>query len=104
MKEPDSRRCVLGIAKDFRHGTFGFKNGPQWDFPGGKVVKNLPSSAGDAGSIPGWGTKIPHTTGKLSWHAATSGAHVPQLESPHTTRKITHAPTKTRRNQIIKVI
>ena len=24
------------------------------DFPGGPVVMNLPSNAGDAGSIPGW--------------------------------------------------
>ena len=30
------------------------------DFPGGPVVKNLPSNAGDAGSIPGQETKIPH--------------------------------------------
>ena len=30
------------------------------DFPGGPVVKNLPSNAGYTGSIPGWGTKIPH--------------------------------------------
>ena len=29
------------------------------DFPGGPVVKNLPSNAGDPGSIPGRGTKIP---------------------------------------------
>ena len=29
------------------------------DFPGGPVVKNLPSNAGDAISIPGLGTKIP---------------------------------------------
>ena len=29
------------------------------DFPGGEVVKNLPSNAGDTSSIPGWGTKIP---------------------------------------------
>ena len=34
------------------------------DFPGGPVVKNLPSSAGDTGSIPGQGTKIPHAMGK----------------------------------------
>ena len=27
-------------------------------FPGGPVVKNLPSNAEDAGSIPGQGTKI----------------------------------------------
>ena len=26
------------------------------------MVENLPSSAGDVGSIPGWGTKIPHAT------------------------------------------
>ena len=28
------------------------------DFPGGPVVKNLPSNAGDTGLIPGQGTKI----------------------------------------------
>ena len=39
---------------------------PSRDFPGGPVVKNLPSSAGDVGSIPGRGTKIPHATGQLS--------------------------------------
>ena len=33
------------------------------DFPGGPVVKNLPSNAGDAGSIPGQGTKIPRAAG-----------------------------------------
>ena len=30
------------------------------DFPGGPVVKTLPSNAGGAGPIPGWGAKIPH--------------------------------------------
>ena len=29
------------------------------DFPGGPVVKNLPSNAGGTGCIPGQGTKIP---------------------------------------------
>ena len=28
------------------------------DFPGGPVVENPPSNAGDMGSIPGWGTQI----------------------------------------------
>ena len=28
----------------------------QRDFPGGLVVKNPPSNAGDDGSIPGWET------------------------------------------------
>ena len=30
------------------------------DFPGGPVVKTLPSNAGGASSIPGQGDKIPH--------------------------------------------
>ena len=32
------------------------------DFPGAPVVKTPPSNAEDAGSIPGWGTKIPHAS------------------------------------------
>ena len=43
------------------------------DFPGGPVVKNLPSNAGDTGSIPGQGTKVPHAMRQLeSLHAATT--------------------------------
>ena len=64
------------------------------------MVKNLPSNTGDAGAIPGRGTKIPHAAGQLSPRAKTSelvhlnerahvlqtteprrpGAHTPQLE------------------------
>ena len=36
------------------------------DFPGGPVVENPPANAGDMGSIPGRGTKIPHAVGQLS--------------------------------------
>ena len=39
--------------------------------PGGPVVKNLACSAGDAGSIPGWGTKIPHAVEQLKLCART---------------------------------
>ena len=74
------------------------------DFPGGPVVKNPPSNAGDVGSIPGQGIKIPHAVGQLSLRATTAelarlsekarmlqtteptcpGACAPQLErSPH---------------------
>ena len=44
------------------------------DFPGGPVVENPPSNAGagDGGSIPGRGTKIPHAAGQLSLRAATT--------------------------------
>ena len=36
------------------------------------VVTNLPSNVRDAGSIPGWGTKIPRATGQQSPCAATT--------------------------------
>ena len=35
------------------------------DFPGASVVKNPPCNARDMGSIPGWGTKIPHAEGQV---------------------------------------
>ena len=40
-----------------------------WDFPDNPVFKSLPSNAGDTGSIPDQGTKIPHVAGQLSPHA-----------------------------------
>ena len=36
------------------------------------MVKNLPSNAGDAGSIPGRGTKIPPAEGQLNPRSATT--------------------------------
>ena len=43
----------------------------EWDFPNVPVVKNPSSNAGDKGSIPGWGTKIPHATGQINPRATT---------------------------------
>ena len=48
------------------------KNNHAGDFPGSPVVKILPSNAGDSGSIPVLGTKIPHGAGQLSPWATTS--------------------------------
>ena len=63
-------------------------NNKLWNFPGGPVVKNPPSNAGDAGSIPGWGAKIPHATGQLS-PCATTTQLTPQREreNPHATTR-----------------
>ena len=36
------------------------------------MVKNLPYNAGDTGSIPGQGTKIPYAVGQLSPCATTT--------------------------------
>ena len=41
------------------------------DFPGGPVVKNLPSNAGDMSSIPGQGTKISCAVWQLSLSVTT---------------------------------
>ena len=47
------------------------------DFPGGAMVRNLPANAGDPGSIPGQGTKIPHGSGQPDLHTATTEAWAP---------------------------
>lgn len=41
-------------------------------FPGGPGAKSPPCNAGDASSIPGWGSKMPHITEQLSGRIATS--------------------------------
>ena len=48
------------------------------------MEKNLPSIAGDEGSIPGQGTKTTHALGQLSPLATTREAHVhPGLKTKH---------------------
>ena len=61
------------------------------------MLKNLPSNAGDMGSIPVQETKIPHAVGQLSLHATTTElmrlnerARVPQTTEP--THPGAHAP------------
>ena len=73
------------------------------DSPGGPVVKNTPSNAGDSGSIPGGGTKIPHAAGQLSPRATTielaylnERARGPQTREP--TRPGACAPQLEREN------
>ena len=59
--------------------VFSFKN-----IAGVPVVKNLPSNAGDKGSIPGQGAKIPHASGKVSVNSPTTEkplCHKKSLES-----------------------
>ena len=63
------------------------KNNIPGDFPGGPVVKNLLSNAGDMGLIPGWGTKISHITEQLSLHTTTR-------ESLNHKEKVSHHTTK----------
>ena len=63
---------------------FVFKTELVGDFPGGPMIKNPPCNAGDVGSIPGWGTKMPHAAEKLSLRATTRESG---LEIPHAIAK-----------------
>ena len=56
----------------FRHNTIAHLIDYSRDFPGGPVVKNPLSNAEHTGSIPGWGTKIPHAVRQLSPRATTT--------------------------------
>ena len=67
------------------------------------MVKNPPSKAGDAGLIPGWGTKIPHAAGQLSLHATTTelacfNERAQRARALQVERSL-HAATKARRGQ-----
>ena len=61
---------------EIQHGGRGTKKSSQ-DFPGGPVVKNPRTNAGDTDSTPGWG-KIPHAVGQLSPCTPTTETHSPQ--------------------------
>ena len=72
-------------------------------FPGGLVIKNLPCNAGDMGSIPGGGTKIPHAMGNEAWAQkllshilwspwATARESVCYKERSHMTKWRSHMP------------
>ena len=47
------------------------------DFPGGPLVKNLPSNAENTGLIPGQGIKFPHAA---TTKPTDYGVHTPQVE------------------------
>ena len=51
------------------------------DFPGGPVVENPPSNAGDMSSNPAWEAKIPHSSRQLSPHT-TNTLHWRCQQSP----------------------
>ena len=76
------------------------------DFPSGPVVKNLPSNAGYVGSIPGWGTKSPPSTGKLSLGATARESQHATTLSLHTLGPALHkrSPcTATRESPLMQI-
>ena len=64
----NTQKSIIFLYTSNEHVDTEIKNTIPVDFPGGPVVKNPPSNAGDAGSIPDRGTRIPHATGHLSLH------------------------------------
>ena len=72
-----------------------FKARLWWDFPGGAVVKNLPTNAGDTGLIPGLGrSHMPRSNQARAPQLLSlcSTARVPQLLSLHATTTEARAP------------
>ena len=63
-------------------------------FPGGPEVKNLPCNAGNTGSIPNQGTKIPLGIAREFLH---------YNERSYLMQIILHAKTKTQHSQINKL-
>lgn len=61
------------------------------DFLADLAVKTQPANAGDAGSIPDWGARIPHALGQLSPGAATREACVLQ-QTQHSQKRRRNAP------------
>ena len=59
------------------------------------MVKNSPCNAGDAGLIPGQGTKMPHAREQLTPCTATKEPEHHSLKSPRAATKIPCAATKT---------
>ena len=68
------KSCIVIAKMKFQFILFKVNLG---DFPGGPVVKNPPCNAGNRGSIPGRGTKVPPASEQLSLRAA-SRVHAPQ--------------------------
>ena len=57
------------------------------DFSGGPVVNNQPSNAGDVGSIPGGGNKIPHAAGRLLSTCSTAREACATAETRHSQKR-----------------
>ena len=70
----------------------GIKLSQMRDFPGGPMIQNPPSNAGNVGSIPGQETKMPHAEGQLS-------PCTPQLGSPRAITKTPHSQKKKKRKE-----
>ena len=71
------------------------------------MVENLLSNAGDVGSTPGQGTKIPHTMGQLSLHTTNepecSRACEPQLEKPVSQQRPSTKPKLKKKKKITQL-
>ena len=73
-----------------RHKLSVLKCHTNWDFPGGPVVKTLPSSAGGVGLIPGQGAKIP----QASWPKSNVNSRSNIVTNSTKTFKMVHIKKK----------
>ena len=61
------------------------------------MAEDLPSNEGDTGSIPGWGTEIPHAVGQLSPQTTTRKV---AMKTQHNQKKKRKKKKKKERNRM----
>ena len=72
--------CDHGVTKSqTRLSNWTELKGQAWGFPGGSVVKNLPVSVGDAGSVLGWEDPLEKGT---ATHSSSLAWEIPWTEEP----------------------
>ena len=69
---PKKENKVATRSQKQKKGSWNHSRDINRDLPGGPVVKNPHSNAGDSDSIPGQGTETLHAVGQLSQHMATA--------------------------------
>ena len=74
------RNCPLSLLVLW---SAGIKLSQMRDFPGGPMIQNPPSNAGNVGSIPCQETKMPHAEGQLNPRTPQLGSSRAITKTPH---------------------
>ena len=74
------RNCPLSLLVLW---SAGIKLSQMRDFPGGPIIQNPPSNAGNVGSIPCQETKMPHAEGQLNPRTPQLGSSRAITKTPH---------------------
>ena len=107
QSSPSIEQQIMQVRERLRHGkskNMSFLGFNSRDFPGGPVVKNLLCNAGDVGTIPGQGTKIPHASKQLRLPILTTEPKHHNQRTCVLSRKILPSTTNTQHSQRSKLV